>query len=355
MVQHFIFKLLLAPFSLLYGIGVSLHNLLYRYGLLKSVEFNIPIISVGNLSVGGAGKSPHIEYLVRMLQEYVEVATLSRGYRRKTKGYLMIGREMTVEQAGDEPLQFKRKFPELGVFVSESRTFAVPKILMDRPETQVILLDDAFQHRAIKAGLNILLTEFSHPFTQDYLLPSGRLREWRSAYERADVIVVTKCPANVSEAERQQAIREIAPLPRQRLFFSYFEYDLPYYIFNPRFRVNLEKDTDVLLVSAIARTDYLTEYLNTMVNAVYLLEYEDHHYFTQQDAAQISATFERLESKKKLIITTEKDAVRLEMHRSYFIEQRLPLVVLPARVAFHFAEGAQFDETVRQFLLNFKV
>jgi tetraacyldisaccharide 4'-kinase len=204
MIQNVLFKILMAPFSLLYGIGVSLRNTFYKTGVLKSISFNLPIISVGNLSVGGAGKTPHIEYLIRLLKDYLNVATVSRGYKRKTKGFLFVKPKMNAEQVGDEPLQFKRKFQDVAVTVSESRTFAIPEILGEHPDTQVVLLDDAFQHRSIKPGLNILLTEFSKPFTKDFLLPSGRLREWRSAYQRADVVVVSKCPREVTQEEKEK-------------------------------------------------------------------------------------------------------------------------------------------------------
>jgi len=258
MLQQNLFKILMAPISLLFGMGVSVRDFLYRMGLLKGVEFNIPVISVGNLSVGGAGKTPHIEYLIRLLKDYINVSTLSRGYKRKTKGYLKVRPNMNAEQVGDEPLQFKRKFPEIMVAVGESRTFAIPQMVLDQPNLQTVLLDDAFQHRSIKPGLNILLTEYSHPFTRDYLLPSGRLREWRSAYERADIIIVSKCPPQLAEAEKEVFRKEIKPFPHQKLFFSYYDYYPAYYMFNPKYVVKLEPDVDVLLVCAIARTDYLT-------------------------------------------------------------------------------------------------
>ena len=354
MVQNILFKILLAPFSLLYGIGVSIRNGLYTRGLLKGVEFNVPTISVGNLSVGGAGKTPHIEYMIRLLKDYLDIATLSRGYRRKTKGFLTVYPNMTAEQVGDEPLQFKRKYPDIRVTVSESRTFAIPKIMMDNPDTKAILLDDAFQHRAIKPGLNILLTEFSHPFTKDYLLPSGRLREWRSAYERADIIIVSKCPFEVSLADKERLIKEINPFPHQKIYFSYYSYRNPYFIFNPRYRLQLNEEMDVLLISAIARTDYLVGYLEEQVNSVRVREYEDHHYFTNYDIGQLKADFDRMESDKKIILTTEKDAMRLEKHKDYLQENKMAVWAVPVEVQFHFEEGAGFDEDIRQFLLNFK-
>lgn len=355
MIQNYLVKILLAPFSLLYGMAMSLRDFFYRKGLLKSVEFNLPVISVGNLSVGGAGKTPHIEYLILLLQDYINIATLSRGYKRKTRGYLEVKPRMTAEQVGDEPLQFKRKFPEIMVTVSESRSFGIPQIISERPDTQLVLLDDAFQHRSVKPGLNILLTEYSHPFTRDYLLPSGRLREWRSAYERADIIIVSKCPQKMEEAQREAFLEEINPFPHQQLFFSYYRYHQPYYIFDGRYRANLQSDWDVLMISAIARTEYLTDYLTQQVNTVRALEFEDHHYFTKSDMADLKRAFDELSSDKKVILTTEKDAMRMELHRQFLFEQRLPIFVLPVQVQFHFEQGADFNEVVKNFLLKFKV
>lgn len=354
MIQRILVQILLAPFSLLYGIGISLRNTFYSKGLLKGVEFNVPVISVGNLSVGGAGKTPHIEYLIRLLKDYIEVATLSRGYRRKTKGFLEVHARMNAEQVGDEPLQFKRKFPDILVTVSESRTFAIPKIMGDHPGTQAILLDDAFQHRSVRPGLNILLTEYSRPFTRDYLLPAGRLREWRSAYERADIIIVSKCPADLNREQQEAMAQEIRPLPHQKIFFSYYEYGKPYYIFDPRYTLDLHPEMDLLLISAIANTDYLVDYLDRRAGSVRILEYEDHHYFTKYDVGQLKARFEQMDSGQKAIITTEKDAMRLELHRQFLVSDRIPVFAIPVEVRFHFGEGAQFDQDIRDFLLNFK-
>lgn len=355
MIQKWLFRILLAPFSFLYGIGVSVRDFLYRRGLLKGVEFNLPVISVGNLSVGGAGKTPHIEYLIRLLKDYLNVATLSRGYKRKTKGFLQVQRNMNAEQVGDEPLQFKRKYPDITVTVSESRTFAIPQIVQEQPEMQVILLDDAFQHRSVKPGLNILLTEYNFPFTRDYLLPSGRLREWRSAYERADMIIVSKCPAFISEEEQRALTEEIKPFPHQRIYFSYYGYQSPYFIYNSKYKVKLEGDVDVLLICAIARTDYLVSHLEQHVNAISILEYEDHHFFTEADLRRLQGSFEKMESEKKLILTTEKDAMRLDLHREFLVEHQLPIFALPVEVLFHFDAGERFDQDIKDYLLNFKV
>ena len=332
-----------------------MRNFFYRSGLLKGVEFSIPIISVGNLSIGGAGKTPHIEYLIRLLKDYIYVATISRGYRRKTRGFLLVNPRNNAEQVGDEPLQFKRKFPDILVTVGESRTFAIPKILGVQPQTQTILLDDAFQHRSIEPGLNILLTEYQFPFTRDYLLPSGRLREWRSAYRRADYIIISKCPPVLSVEERRAMIEEIKPLKRQKIYFSYYAYQRPYYMFNPSQRLLLQPDLDVLLICAIARTDYLLSFLEPKVKSVKTLEYEDHHYFSNFDLSNLKQSYQAMEGKKKVILTTEKDAMRLELHRPFIIENQLPIFALPVEVRFHGEDGQRFDQDVKQYLLNFRI
>ncbi len=356
MLQQWIIRILLWPFSILYGLGATLHEKLYRWGLLKAVSFNLPVISVGNLTVGGAGKSPHIEYLVRLLKEHLEVGVLSRGYRRKSVGFKEVLPQMSVEESGDEPLQFKRKFPDVLVAVSESRSLGVPRMLMKRDDLQVVLLDDAFQHRAIQPGLNILLTEHDHPFTRDLLLPAGRLREWPSAYRRADIIVVTKCPADPAEVQREALLREIAPLPHQRVYFSYYQYRQPYYLLDNRYVTTLEDDWEVLLISAIANVDYLTQYLKQQVGYIKIMEFEDHRYFSKSDISNLKLTFDNMEAQKKIILTTEKDATRLDQHRQFFTEHRLPVFVLPVEVRFHFEDAGapSFDDDVKNFLLNFK-
>ena len=277
MVQTKLAKALLSPLSLLYGLGVSFRNWTYERGIQKSISFSVPVISVGNLTVGGAGKTPHIEYLIRGLEPYLNIATLSRGYRRKSKGFIHVQPHMDANMVGDEPLQYARKFPNLTVTVAEERAFAIPEIMARKPDTQLVLLDDAFQHRTVKPGLNILLTTFDNPFTQDYLLPSGRLREWRSGYERADIIIVSKCPNDLDRATADALIEEIEPLPHQRVFFSYYDYAAPYYMLDHRYRLKMEENVSVLLISAIANTDYLLEHLHRQSPHVQTLDYEDHH------------------------------------------------------------------------------
>ena len=355
LIQDPLIRILLVPVSLLFGVGIALRDFFYRKGMLKSFQFDVPVISVGNLSVGGAGKTPHIEYLIRILQPYLEVATLSRGYRRKSVGYRIVQPDSTVEETGDEPLMFKRKFPGVFVTVNEQRAMGISRIMSDYPATQVVLLDDAFQHRAVQPGLNILLTEYNHPFTRDFLLPSGRLREWRSAYFRADLIILTKCPESMTEEDKQEWLREINPYSHQQVFFTNYRYLRPYYILNPRYRLELQDDISVLMVCAIANKEYMQGYLESKVQSVRTRAYPDHHYFTESDLDDIIKMFEAMPGGKKLIVTTEKDAVRLIAHRQRLTDHQLPVVVLPVEVNFLFGEKEKFDSEVKRFLLEFKV
>jgi tetraacyldisaccharide 4'-kinase len=351
-------KILLSPFALCYGIIVGVRRFFYRTKLLRSSRFDIPTISVGNLNVGGAGKTPHIEYLIRLLQPFINVSVLSRGYKRRTEGFLMVETNSTVLEVGDEPLQYKLKYPSVPVAVGEKRAYAIPQILYRQPDIQVILLDDAFQHLAVKPYLNILLTEFSDSFTKDFLLPAGRLRDWRATYRHADIIVVTKCPLDLHSIEKQRFIQDINPYPYQRIYFSYYNYGTPYPIFNfapPSVLKALDAETEVLLVCGIAKPDYLLEYLSSKVKSVTTMAFEDHRLFSNYDVAQFKNLFEKMVGKKKILLTTEKDATRLLLHQDYLIENQLDIHILPIEVAFLFEEGANFDADIKNVLLHFKV
>lgn len=355
MYQRILLRVLLSPLALLYGIGVSIINVLYDTGFLKASRFNIPVISVGNLSIGGAGKTPHIEYLIELLSDYIYVATLSRGYKRITKGFRFVTYQDTALTAGDEPMQYRRKYKDIVVAVAESRAYAIPQILKDFPQTQLVLLDDAFQHRAVKPGLNILLTAKDSLFTDDYLLPAGRLREWRSSYKRADMIIVSKCPPSMTFAERDAIIRIINPLGQQSVFFTYYSYGYPFHFHHPEERIVLDESTDVVLLSAIANTSYLMQYVADQVAGITQIEFADHHLFDKGDIEKIFRVYTQLESEKKLVLTTEKDAMRLALHSDWLAKSGMPLYVLPAKVSFHFNDGPVFDARIREYLLNFTV
>lgn len=348
-------KILLAPFTLLFGIGVSLRKLVYRVGLLKSIRFDFPIISVGNLNVGGTGKSPHVAYLAKFLSPYINVGMLSRGYKRKTKGFHYVAMNNTVEEVGDEPLQFKLRHPDTLVAVNESRIQGVFKMLGDYPDLQTILMDDAYQHLSITPNLNILLTEYARPYTDDFLLPSGRLREGKNGAERADIVVVTKCPDDLNQGDKLAWEKSLQLLPNQRLYFSKFNYTKPYYLFNPSYAYSLSDQLEVLVFCAIANTDYLESYLEKTVKTAKILQFPDHHFFTNSELGNLKAQFDLIKSPQKIIITTEKDAMRLRLHQDFIIESKLPIFVLPVEVDFLFDEAEKFQEDVKQFLLNFKV
>jgi tetraacyldisaccharide 4'-kinase len=354
MVDDILIKVLLLPLSLLYGVGVGLRNLLYRLGVLRSVRFDVPVISIGNLAIGGTGKSPHIEYLLGWLRDYLEVGLLSRGYGRGTVGFRVVGVEDTALSVGDEPLQIKRKFRDELVVVSESRALGIPEMIRNAPGLQCILLDDAFQHLAVTPGLNMLLTEYGRPFTRDWLLPSGRLREWRYGYRRADIVVVTKCPDGITEVDRQRMVSEIDPYPRQRIYFSRYRYGRLRDFFHPEREIELGGFTDALLVSGIANTDYLLAHLGERMKRVVSLDFADHHYYREEDLELIRRRFVELDSGHKAILTTEKDAVRLELHRERLLSWGLPIYVVCVAVEFIGGEE-NFKQDIRRFLLDFQV
>jgi tetraacyldisaccharide 4'-kinase len=344
------FRILLFPFSLLYGAAVIIRNFLYDANIIKSVSFNLPIIAVGNLSVGGTGKSPMVEYLLRLLKDKYQIATLSRGYKRKTKGYALANAHTTALEIGDEPMQFYNKFPDVAVAVGEERIVAIPQLLHDRPQTQVIILDDAYQHRAIHAGLNILLTECSNLFTRDFFLPTGDLRDQRTAYKRADIIIVTKCPPDFSEAEKNKIKKEINPTPRQKIFFTGIEYGKPYHIITKQEKEITAHD-EILLVCGIANPKPLKNYLSVQSKAYYEQTFSDHHIFRIDDLKEIEQRLNDIHADKKMIITTEKDAVRLEKFNEEL--HQLPVFVVPVKHCFLFNEGMQFDVAVDTFIQNF--
>lgn len=353
MIDNIIGKVLLSPFSLLYGIGIGIRNAFYDSELVRSTRFSLPVVSVGNLSIGGAGKTPHIEHLIRLLSPYINVGTLSRGYKRRTSGFRFVNSKDHVADVGDEPLMYKRKYRGIVTAVSENRALGIPEMVKYHPDMQVILLDDAFQHRSVLPGLNILLTTYDQPFTQDFLLPSGRLREWRSSYKRADMIVVTKCPSDMDMSAMHKMYREINPQEHQRLYFSYYAYQNPYNFYNRNYRLNLEKNQDVILISAIANTSYLVKHLSQEVGSIYQLEYEDHHHFTDEDIDRLIQVYNKRDTENKIIITTEKDAMRLDHYRKRLYEAKIPMYILPIQVKFHHYKD-DFDESVKSYLLNFK-
>lgn len=344
---------LLLPFALIFGFVSRLRNALYDLKIIRQAKFSVPTIGVGNLVVGGTGKTPHIEYLIRSLDPYINVATLSRGYGRKTVGFLPVEMSHSSTDVGDEPLLLRYKYPSLPVFVGENRSIGIPALMQRSPETQVILMDDIFQHRSVKPYLNILLTEYSLPYFDDFLLPVGALRESKAGASRADCIIVTKCPADLSLEEENYFRDKIQALPHQEIFFSVFEYGDPYRLFNPAERITLSPDMEVVLISGIAGTDYLLEYLRGKVAKIHSLEYGDHHYFSNLEIGNLQTSLNELNAAKKIILTTEKDAVRLALHREFIETQRIPIYNLPIEVRMTGSNAAGFTSYLRNKLLQF--
>ena len=348
------FQIILFPFSIIYGVILFLRNKLYDWRVFSSTEFTVPTISVGNLCVGGTGKTPHIEFLSRLLSPEFTIATLSRGYGRKTKGFVLANPQSTVEDIGDEPLQFATKFKTIPVAVDEKRVRGVKKILSLFPSVQTILLDDAFQHRAVKPGLSIVLTDFSKLYLNDYVMPSGRLREFRSGIKRADIIVVTKCPEVLLPIERKRLIKEINPLAHQNIYFSSIKYGefLPLQpeLMNPFSKEYFfEHHYSVVLLTGIANTQPLEYYLKEKVKTIVPVAFPDHHIFTKNDLEDLKKIFDNIASSNKIVVTTEKDAMRLKNPEFSDILSRLPLFYMPIEIDFYDSnKNNPLDNTVGQ-------
>lgn len=340
-------RIFLYPLALIYGAVVWLRNRLYDSGFYSSIEFSVPVISVGNLSVGGTGKTPHIEYLVRLLQYQFRVATMSRGYKRRTQGFLLADAETNALKIGDEPMQYHMKFPELTVSVAEERMTGIPKLLQQRPSTEVVLLDDAFQHRSVKPGVNILITDYSKPFYSDRILPAGTLRENRPAYKRADVIIVSKCPEGMKTQEAEEIEKKINPFEHQKVFFTKMFYEAAYDLFTKE-RIELT-GKNIILVCCIAKPAPLIKHLEAKANDVHVLSYPDHHYFLRKDIEELQATYKNWDVKDKVIVTTEKDATRLHLHAEKLKEWGVTIAVLPIQVSFLFNRGNEFDQLILSY------
>lgn len=345
------FRYLLFPFSLIYGGCIIIRNFLFDRKIFKSASFNFPIICVGNLATGGTGKTPMTEYLIEVLQNTFTPATLSRGYKRKTKGFAIAGSRTTALDIGDEPMQFHEKYPQITVAVGEERLEAIPQILHDRPETDVIILDDAFQHRSVEAGLNILLSEYKNLYTRDLMMPAGDLRDVKGSAKRADIIIITKCKSDLSESEKKSIEKELRLLPNQKIFFTEIIYSQPYHLFTGR-PANLPVEADLLLITGIANPKPIKEFLTKSVHSYDMLRYPDHHIFTINDLKEIKKHFEKLSSAKRMMITTEKDGVRLKKFRGELYD--LPVYVLPVKHCFLFGEAESFNKLVFNFIQNFQ-
>jgi tetraacyldisaccharide 4'-kinase len=338
---------LLLPFSLLYGLITVIRNWFYDAGLFKSKQFDLPVICVGNLEVGGAGKSPMTEYLIRLLKNDNKLATLSRGYGRQTKGFIAATANATATQIGDEPSQFKHKFPDVTVAVCEDRAAGIDQLKTDH---DLIILDDAFQHRAVKPGIGVLLFDYNQLQKPKFVLPAGNLREPFSGRWRADVMVVTKCPANMDEARMTESYEQIAPLSWQPLFFTSISYQPLQNLQGQPVDRTIDADTTVFLLTGIANPKPLVQHIGQLTSHVVHHKYPDHHQFTLKNIAKLAAEFSACKSQKKVIITTEKDAQRLGVHELLPAVAELPVLVLPIGVRFLNNGQQEFDQLIRNYV-----
>ncbi len=343
-------QILLFPLAICYGLIIHIRNLLFDFHILPSKLFPLPVISVGNLSVGGTGKTPHIEYLIRLLQPYYKIATLSRGYGRKSKGFVEASNLSDARQIGDEPMQFVNKFEDVIVTVDEKRTRGINSMLEKHPELQVILLDDAFQHRYVKPGLSILLSDYDRLYCNDYPLPSGTLREFRSGASRADIIVITKTPKVFSPITKRMILENLNLSPGQQALFSYISYGELFSVFTTDEIAVPAKITNILLFTGIASDYPLRERLERMCSDLVVEKFPDHHPYSQKDIEKIIGRFKDLPTQKKIIVTTEKDVMRLKNQEFVGYFKNLPLFCIPMKIEFHGTDKTTFDEAILKYV-----
>jgi tetraacyldisaccharide 4'-kinase len=340
-------KILLWLSSQLYGLIVAVRNSLYDLGIFRSHSFVIPVICIGNITVGGTGKTPHVSWLAGKLSEMMSVAVLSRGYLRKSRGFRMVSPDDNTSSVGDEPLLMSQSLPEIRVFVDRNRVHGIREIMRREPSTQSIILDDGFQHRAVKAGLNILLTDWHRLMTRDRLLPLGRLRESLKEMRRAEIIIVTKTPHTVSADEMEMIRDELGDGPYRSIFFTTLAYDQPRSLMRSA-QTTVTTSTSVLLVTGIADPSPLLQYLSGITSRITPLAFPDHHMFTERDMAVIAREFDLLEDKEKIIITTAKDAVRLKEITIIADHVREAMYYIPVKVQF-IADEEKFLNKVYQY------
>lgn len=342
----------LLPLSWIYGVGVNLRNKLFDWGLLRQQAYAIPVISVGNITVGGTGKTPHVEYLANLLHGVAKVAVLSRGYKRKTRGYILADNHSTARDIGDEPYQMKQKFHDMYVAVDKNRREGIERLTHDEAtrDVEVVLLDDAFQHRYVKPGINILLVDYHRLIVGDKLLPAGRLREPKYGKSRADIVIITKCPKGLSPIEIRVLTKAMDLFPYQQLYFTYIDYGKPYLLTDKGKNASEgRKRKNVLLITGIGSPRQMENDLRGKCLSLVSLSYADHHDFTEHDAQRINEAFAAMPS-PKTIITTEKDATRLKNLDGLSSDVRDNLYVLPISVRFMLGQEEAFNSKIISYV-----
>lgn len=344
---------LLLPFAGLYGLITLTRNALFDLKIIPSTEFRLPLICVGNLAVGGTGKTPHIEMLVEGLSKKYSLAVLSRGYKRKSKGFVLADENSDAGQIGDEPCQIKNKFPHIMVAVSEDRVKGIEKLLQLDPSPQVILLDDAFQHRRVKAGLSILLDEFSRPWANDYLMPAGRLREPVIGKKRAQLILISKTPEGIDQKVKAQRAKKLKALPGQQVFFTGMNADEPLPVFKTEASLPESKKTFVLLVSGIAKPGTISPMLPGHLEIADEMHFPDHHNYTREDIVKIVNAFHSIEQKEKIILTTGKDTMKFRSFEKEFSSVAGKFFYLPVRVSIQDNAEKAFFKIIQDYVESY--
>nr|WP_303255483.1 tetraacyldisaccharide 4'-kinase [uncultured Prevotella sp.] len=342
----------LLPFSWIYGSIVRFRNWLFDMGLKKSKSFSIPIISVGNITVGGSGKTPHVEYLIRLLHDKAKIAVLSRGYKRKSHGYVLAEESTTMPEIGDEPFQMHQKFSDIYVAVDAKRARGIENLQNDEAtkDVDVVLLDDAFQHRYVKPGINILLVDYHRLIIYDKMLPAGRLREPLSGKNRADIVIITKCPKDLKPMEFRVLTKAMDLYPFQKLYFTSIDYDTPKGVFEEK-QIEFDKlqDYHVLLLTGIASPKQMEHDLKPMTKDITNLSFGDHHSFKGKDIDRINDAFESM-PEPRIIITTEKDAVRLRETEGLYEKVKSNMYELPIKVSFMLDQQDNFNEKIISYV-----
>lgn len=348
--MHYL-RYLLLPFSWIYGLIIFSRNYFYNHGIFKSTKFNLPVIVIGNLEIGGAGKSPMTENLIRLLKPNFKLATLSRGYGRKTQGFFYADKNSMAQTVGDEPAQFKKKYPEITVAVCESRVFGVEKL---KHEHDLVLLDDAYQHRALKPGLSILLFDYNKLGQNHLLLPAGNFREPFSSKKRADVIVISKSPPQLFAENQRQILQKMELLPHQQLFFTSIVY-LPFQPITASADASfIDLKSTVFLLTGIANPKPLLQHLRKQFAVVVQHKYPDHHQFTIKNISKLVADFNACTSEKKVVITTEKDAQRLQEPALQKALAGLPVLVAPIGISFLNNAAPAFGQLIENYVRKYQ-
>ncbi|MBN2348613.1 MAG: tetraacyldisaccharide 4'-kinase [Bacteroidales bacterium] len=344
------------PVSILYGLITTIRNKLYDYGILKSTCFPFPVISVGNLTVGGTGKTPHVEYLIRLLKDLYPIALLSRGYKRKTSEFRIVDSHAAVDDVGDEPKQIKNKFPEVMVAVDRDRVNGINEILKTQKKTKAVLLDDAFQHRAVNPGLSVLLIDFNNPVSNDFMLPFGNLREHRKEIKRAHILIVTKTPKKLKPIEKKIWIKNLKLYPYQFLYFTTYTYGDPAALFNTHKRkLSLsemkKENSEILLITGIANPLPLVNELKSYTKKLIHIRYPDHHTYSAKDFIHIKNKFETVNSQNKYIVTTEKDTVKISEMKTLIDKQLCESIYyISVKVEFLFNGGEEFNKNLIRYV-----